>query len=212
MTVSANSKSVFHPSTEPSDVEKRDETNDVAKEIWTALLCANIHQQAYKLGLGEQETAPSEASGRGSDGKLTFNAPEFDTLDVAQAVNETVEGAGSSSKAENHISFEMEAGRLGTIQLRVVRQGAAVSVLVGVIDPIQRALVELEIGSLTQALRNAGLNVGSVRVMHPEAVGIAFAQGRRGVPLQTTDTAVSAYRGSRSRPHTEDEEGLNLVG
>ncbi len=118
------------------DAEKRDETNDVAKEIWTALLCANIHQQAYKLGLGEQETAPSEALGRGSDGKLTFNAPEFDTLDVAQAVNETVEGAGSSSKAENHISFEMEAGRLGTIQLRVVRQGTAVSVLVGVIDPM----------------------------------------------------------------------------
>ncbi len=72
--------------------------------------------------------------------------------------------------------------------------------------------MELEIGSLTQALRSAGLNVGSVRVMHPEAVGIAFAQGGEEYLFKQRIQAVSAYRGSRSRPHTEDEEGLNLVG
>jgi hypothetical protein len=212
VTVNANPKAALHAPNEASEAEKREETSDIAKEIWTALLCANIRQQAYKLGLGEHEKAASGGAGRGGDGKLTFSAPEFDALENALAVNDTTEGAGSSGKTQNHINFQMEAGRLGTIQLSVSRHGTAVSVLVGVIDPIQRALVELEIGSLTQALRNAGLNVGSVRVMHPDSLGIAFAQGRRGIPLQTTDTAVSAYRGSRSRSHTDDEEGLNLVG
>jgi hypothetical protein len=212
MTVSANPKFVSHGPSDVSEAEKREETTDAAKEIWTALLCANIRHQAYKLGFGEHAISSNDTAGRTSDGKLTFSAPDFDAMDVAQAVNEAPDGGGTSNKPLNHISFQMEAGRLGTIQLRVVRDGSAVSVLVGVIDPIQRALVELELGSLTQALRAAGLNVGSVKVMHPEAVGIAFAQARRGTPLQTTDTAVSAYRGSRSRQLTEDEEGLNLVG
>jgi hypothetical protein len=211
MTVSANPKSVFHGGKEVTETDKRDDTTDVAKEIWTALLCANIRQQAYNLGCGEQSSAP-EAVQRGSDGKLTFHAPEFDASDFEQTVDDAAPGTGSSPKTTNQITFQMEAGRLGTIHLRVVREGSAVSVLVGVIDPVQRALVELELGTLTQALRSAGLTVGSVRVVHPEQVGIPFAQGKRGTPLQATDTAVSAYRGSRSRPHTEDEEGLNLVG
>lgn len=213
MTVSANSKSAFHAA-EASASEKREETTDVAKEIWTALLCANIRHQAYRLGLGEQPEASQ--AGRGSDGKLTFVAPEFDALDMAQGVDPGGDAEASVKQTTSQISFQMEAGRLGTIALRVVREGTAVSVLVGVIDPIQRALVELELGSLTQALRNAGLNVGSVRVMHPEAVGTAFAQGTsahgKRAPLQTTDTAVSAYRVSRSRRLTEEDEGLNLVG
>lgn len=213
MTVSANSKPVFHTS-ESSESEKREEATDVAKEIWTALLCANIRHQAYKLGLGEQPEA--NQAGRASDGKLTFVAPEFDALDVTQAVDPSADAEHSVNKPLSNISFQMEAGRLGTIQLRVVREGTTVSVQVGVTDPIQRALVELELGSLTQALRNAGLNVGSVRVMHPEAVGTAFAhgtvgQGKRGL-LQTADTAASAYRVSRSKQLTEDDEGLNLVG
>lgn len=211
MTVSAHTTSTVHPASEISESERRD-TTDVAKEIWTALLCANIRQQAYKLGFGEQTSVPSESAGRASDGKLTFNPPEFDALEATQSVDDAGDASSAGNKTINHVTFQMEAGRLGKIHLSIVRDGSAVSVQVGVIDPIQRALVELELGSLTQALRAAGLNVGSVRVMHPEAVGTAFAQGKRGVPLQATDSAASAYRGGRSRTHTEDEEGLNLVG
>jgi hypothetical protein len=56
------------------------------------------------------------------------------------------------------------------------------------------------------------LNVGSVRVLHPDAAGTAFAQGKRGMTFQSAESASSAYRSHRSRQRTDAEEGLDVVG
>lgn len=188
------------------------ESSDAAKEAWVALT-QNIAARVVQLGGAEQDVpAPSDAARTGA-GKLTFGAAQVDGSE-ADGVAYTDDGADNGSGADRigQLHLEMDGGRLGTVHLTVQRQGTAVSVVVGVADPIQRALVELELGSLTHALRAAGLNVGSVRVLHPEAAGIAFAQARRGMTFQSTESASSAYRSHRVRQQTDAEEGLDVVG
>lgn len=190
------------------------EGNDAAKALWAALLLQNIAPRVVQLGMGEAAQAGTEGSAgrRGGDGKLTFAAASLDgsgELGASWGAN-TEESSNPAPIGQMHL--ELDGGRLGTVYLTVQRQGTAVSVVVGVADPIQRALVELELGSLTQALRSAGLNVGSVRVLHPEAAGTAFAHARRGVTFQSAESASSAYRSNRSRQQPDAEEGLDVVG
>lgn len=191
------------------------EGTDAAKEVWAALLLQNIASRVVQLGTGEQ-SEPTEGESdtrRGGDGKLTFGAASLDGSGELAA--SWVGEAGEGERATDGIGqmhLELDGGRLGTVYLTVQRQGTAVSVVVGVADPIQRALVELELGSLTQALRAAGLNVGSVRVLHPDAAGTALAQGRRGMTFQSAESASSAYRSYRSRQQPDAEDGLDVVG
>lgn len=186
---------------------------DAAKEAWVALT-QNIAARVVQLGGNEQATpAASDAATRTGAGKLTFGAAQLDGSEAGGVayIDDGIDN-GSGADRIGQLRLEMDGGRLGTVYLTVQRQGTAVSVVVGVADPIQRALVELELGSLTQALRTAGLNVGSVRVLHPEAAGIAFAQARRGMTFQSTESASSAYRSHRVRQQTDAEEGLDVVG
>src|SRR5690606_1503032 len=178
-------------------------------------LLQTITPRVVQLGVGEEERAGAEGgvTRRGSDGKLTFGVASLDAPEEVGA-GAAVEG-GDASKAPSPIGqmrLEVDGGRLGTVHVTVQRHGTAVSVVVGVADPIQRAIVELELGSLTQALRAAGLNVGSVRVLHPEAAGTAFAQGRRGMTFQSAESVSSAYRNNRTRPQPDADEGLDVVG
>lgn len=186
---------------------------DAAKEAWVALL-QNVAARVVQLGGGARAAeAASEHSTRTGAGKLTFEAAQLDGSEAQGAAgNDAAGNAGEGADSISQMRLELDGGRLGTVYLTVQRQGTAVSVVVGVADPIQRALVELELGSLTQALRSAGLNVGSVRVLHPEAAGIAFAQARRGMTFQSTESASSAYRSHRVRQQTDAEEGLDVVG
>lgn len=207
---------------ERSNAEERDgarslggEGAEAAKELWAALLLQNIAARVVQLGGGAQAEpgAGDTGSKRAGDGKLTFGAASLDASD--EPGGSWAAEAGDGSQAPDRIGqlhLELDGGRLGTVYLTVQRQGTAVSVVVGVADPIQRALVELELGSLTQALRAAGLNVGSVRVLHPEAAGTALAQGRRAMTFQSAESASSAYRSHRSRQHLDTEEGLDVVG
>lgn len=193
----------------------RGEANEAAKEVWAALLLQNIATGVVQLGTGEQREAAASEGGtrRAGDGKLTFASAGVDGPDDGGVrwAGETSDGARANDGI-GQLHLELDGGRLGTVYLTVQRQGTTVSVVVGVADPIQRALVELELGSLTQALRAAGLNVGSVRVLHPEAAGTALAQGRRGMTHQSAESASSAYRSHRSRQPVDAEEGLDVVG
>lgn len=185
---------------------------DLAKEWWVALLQA-ITPRVVRLGTGEDACAEGGVTRREGDGKLTFEVASLDAPeDVgASKAGDATEGSGASSPI-GRMRLELDGGRLGTVYLTVERHGTAVSVVVGVADPIQRAIVELELGSLTQALRAAGLNVGSVRVLHPEAAGTAFAQGRRGMTFQSSESVSSAYRNNRTRQQPDADEGLDVVG
>jgi Flagellar hook-length control protein FliK len=191
------------------------EGTDSAKEVWAALLLQNIASRVVQLGTGEQSEAAAGEGGarRAGDGKLTFGAASLDGSGEpgTRWVGDASDG-GSGTDSIGQMHLELDGGRLGTVYLTVQRQGTAVSVVVGVADPIQRALVELELGSLTQALRAAGLNVGSVRVLHPDAAGTALAQGRRGMTIQSAESASSAYRSYRSRQQADAEDGLDVVG
>ncbi len=186
---------------------------DAAKELWAALLFQNIAARVVELGVGEGSEASEPGARRAGDGKLTFGSAQLDgSLEAGASLLGEAEDGSASADRIGQMHLELDGGRLGTVYLTVQRQGTAVSVVVGVADPIQRALVELELGSLTQALRSAGLNVGSVRVLHPEAAGTAFAQGKRGMTFQSAESASSAYRSYRSRQQSDAEEGLDVVG
>jgi hypothetical protein len=189
------------------------EGTHAAKELWVALLLQNLQPHVVQLNTRETNTAAAESRTRSSDGKLTFSTAIIDgpAVDGALGVGAGAEGTHTSA-AIGQLHLEIDGGRLGTVYLTVQRQGNAVSVVVGVADPVQRALVELELGSLTQALRAAGLNVGSVRVLHPDVAGTALAQGKRSMTLQTAESASLAYRNYRTRQHPDPEEGLDVVG
>lgn len=191
-----------------------DTTTDVAKELWVALLLQNIAPRVVRLGTGES-SAPSvdDSERRSGAGKLTFGPAIIDGYsgEGPSGIGEGTEGTHTSGQI-GQMRLEVDGGRLGTVYLTVQRQGTAVSVVVGVADPIQRALVELELGSLIQALRAAGLNVGSVRVLHPDAAGTALAQGKKGMTLQNPESASLAYRSNRTRRQADVEEGLDVVG
>lgn len=189
------------------------EGTHAAKELWVALLLQNLEPHVVELGAGETISVNAEPRGRSGDGKLTFSPAIIDgsTVDGPLGVGAGAEGAHTSG-AIGQLHLEVDGGRLGTVYLTVQRQGSVVSVVVGVVDPVQRALVELELGSLTQALRAAGLNVGSVRVLHPDVAGTALAQGKRSMTLQTAESASLAYRNYRTRQQPDPEEGLDVVG
>ncbi len=191
-----------------------DAATDAAKALWVALLLQNIAPRVVSLGVVEGQMASADESGRRSGaGKLTFGPAIIDgsSDQGPSGIGEGAEGAHTSAQV-GQMRLEVDGGRLGTVYLTVQRQGTEVSVVVGIADPIQRALVELELGSLTQALRAAGLNVGSVRVLHPDAAGTALALGKRSMTLQNAESASLAYRSNRSRQHSDVEEGLDVVG
>lgn len=185
---------------------------DAAKALWVALM-QTLAPRVASWGVGQTSSSPTETQRHVGDRKLTFSAPLVDGSDDQGPL-----GLGTDAETTDiperigRMTLEVDGGRLGTVYLTVQRQGSAVSVVVGVADPVQRALVELELGSLVQALRASGLNVGSVRVMHPDAAGTALAQGKKSMISQSTESASQAYRTHRSRSEDELDEGLNVVG
>lgn len=208
----SDAKDVVDRDTDPRRVD--DAGTDAAKELWVALLLQNIAPRVVRLGTAESSAAgPDDSGRRPSAGKMTFGPAIIDasSSEGPSGIGEGMEGAHTSAQI-GQMRLEVDGGRLGTVYLTVQRQGTAVSVVVGVADPVQRALVELELGSLIQALRAAGLNVGSVRVLHPDAAGTALAQGKKGMTLQTPESASLAYRSNRTRQQPDVEEGLDVVG
>lgn len=185
---------------------------DAAKELWVALM-QTLAPRIASLGVQQEPPSLPEASRQIGDRKLTFGSPLIDGSNDPGPLGLGADGETTDIPERiGRMTLEVDGGRLGTVYLTVQRQGSVVSVVVGVADPVQRALVELELGSLIQALRASGLNVGSVRVMHPDATGTALAQGKKSMILQSAESASQAYRTHRSRSEEELEEGLNVVG
>lgn len=185
---------------------------DAAKELWVALM-QTLAPRVASLGVEQTPSSPTDTSRQVGDRRLTFSAPLIDGSDDQGRVGLGIDAETTDIPERiGRMTLEVDGGRLGTVYLTVQRQGSVVSVAVGVADQVQRALVELELGSLVQALRASGLNVGSVRVMHPDAAGTAFAQGKKSMSLQSAESASQAYRTRRSRSEDELDEGLNVVG
>lgn len=211
MTIPSSLKSHRDPAAEATTRDT--EGQEAARELWAALALATVKQQIYRLASAEQSMPSATAQQAEGDGKLTFACAPLDDPTTEPAGREGVKGATGGQKSEHSkVSMQIDGGRLGTVHLTVTRNGTAVSVLVGVADPVQRALVELELSSLRQALCSAGLSVGSLRVISPEAPGIPLAQGRRVMNPQPTQSASSAYRSFRGRQETDADESLDVVG
>jgi len=210
MTIPASLKS--HRDASVNTSTRENEGQEAARELWAALALATVKQQIYRLAAADSSNAPHAPRPTG-DGKLTFGCASVDGLPDTDVEADAVGGSLQGVRPERaQVTIELDGGRLGIVHLTLSRHGQAVSVLVGVRDPVQRALVELELPSLRQALTTAGLSVGSVQVIHPDKAGIALAQGRRVMNPQSTQSVSSAYRSLRSRQETDAEEGLDVVG
>jgi len=188
-----------------------DPASEISREAWAALFLATVRQELLRGA----EPAVERAAVK-SDVTLTATS---DQLDASEARgSQTLIGAGAeaaradSKPDDERVEFEFDGGRLGMLALGIVRRNGAVEVVVGVEDPRQLALMDLERGALVASLKAAGLNVASVSVMSREQAGTALAQRRRGINAEPREMATAAYRSRRVRQETDADEGLNLVG
>lgn len=184
---------------------------DIFREAWAAALLTTLRQELLRCPEAAEPTAvAAPANATPGDGVLTDEGAPIDAsadADGAQAVAEGGEGEG-----DVRLSLEVDGGRLGNVAVGLVRRQGAIEVVIGLADPRQMALVDLERASLVASLQAAGLNIASVSIQTRTGPGIPLAQPRRGMTGYIPEAATAAYRSRRVRQESDGDEGLNLVG
>jgi hypothetical protein len=190
-----------------------DAISDITREALAAMFLTCVRQE---LRSGHAPTLEAAATASRSDVGLTAASDGLDapgsgnTLEASGSIPGT--GAAGSNPEAERLEFELDGGKLGRLALGLLRRNGAIEVVVGVEDPRQMALVDLERASLLATLKSAGLNIASVTVMSREAAGTAFAQRKRGMNATHQELASEAYRNRSVRQETDTDEGVDLVG
>ncbi len=190
----------------PGHSEPEVRASDAQREEWAMLLARRVESELRDVVIPAAE-AGAEGEGH-SAGRMT---PVRGSLDGVVSVASGTETGAQEPAPLNRVWGELELQGMGRIRFAVARENGNISVVLGVENLQQRALVELEKGTLLQRLEQSGLKVASVTVTSPEAAGTALAQPRKAIQRHGADGLINAYQ-RRSKQDEEQESELSLIG